>query len=197
MKMPSAWLASQLKTWSVNIGVSFAEKAKCLQLPFFFCYFFLVRRIIARWTSTYSLLSSSESGKNWKSETLVFGEREQHREPKINTQLFRTLKLAMMLVLGHLPVQFCRLTVLQWVETLVPATRTFRRTERNKAQRTVPAQKKNQFSFVSCQFGWDQELICLQLNVKVTNFKFSVQCMCNGYKHLFKAVNTILFKGFK
>lgn len=157
--------------------------------------FFLVRRISVHWTSTYSLLSSSESGKNWKSETLVFGEREQHREPKINTQLFRTLKLAMMLVWGHLPVQFCRLTVLQWVETLVPATRTFRRTERNKAQRTVPAPKKNHFSFVSCQFVWDQELICL--NLKVTNFKFSVQCMCNGYKHMCKAVNTILFKGSK
>lgn len=117
-------------------------KSKVPTAAIFFLPFFLVRRISVRWTSTYSLLSSSESGKNWKSGSLVFGEREQHREPKINTQLFRTLKLAMMLVLGHLPVQFYCLTVLQWVETLVPATRTFRRTERNKAQRTVPAQKK-------------------------------------------------------
>lgn len=80
------------------------------------------------WTSTHSHLSSSEFGKNWKSATLVLGEREQHKEPTINTQLFRTLKLAMILVLGHLSVQFCCLTVLQWVETLMPATHTFHRT---------------------------------------------------------------------
>ena len=132
------------KHWGILCWKSKVPTAAIFFLPFFF---FGSENQCS--LNIHILLSSSESGKNWKSETLVFGEREQHREPKINTQLFRTLKLAMMLVLGHLPVQFCRLTVLQWVETLVPATRTFRRTERNKAQRTVPAQKKK--SFFICQ----------------------------------------------
>ena len=115
----------------------------------------------------------------------------------------------------------------------MPATRTFRRAERNKAQRTVPTHKKK--SFFICQLPvWLRPRINLppaesqgaftrqsengtdptktgtvpcriraifalscKRPFKVTNVKFSLQYMCNGYKHLCKAVNTILFKGFK
>mgnify|MGYP006973411820 CR=1 FL=1 len=124
-------------------------KSKVPIAAIFFCHFLgFEESVFAEHphTRSYLLLNLERIGnqKPW------FLERGNSIE---NTQLFRTLKLAMMLVWGHLPVQFCRLTVLQWVETLVPATRTFRRTERNKAQRTVPAHKKK--TFFICQLpGW-------------------------------------------